>query len=211
METFSISRNSSSLIILTRPSTRHKPIFLPQRHGSLTFNTIRCTTTDNNNNNTSNNNTTNDDANSVQVQAPMATPTNPVEISFRRRSRRQAKRLRENDGMQSTTKGRVETPPKKWEDMSLSEKAVELYVGEKGALFWLNKFAYASIFIMIGGWIAFRFVGPAFNLYQLDGPLLSPSDVFKWSIFFISSFWVWSIFTLLASELRWCSPIMLLL
>ncbi|KAG5050852.1 hypothetical protein GLYMA_02G048800v4 [Glycine max] len=177
METFSITGNSSSFIILTRPSTRHKPIFLPQRH---TFNPIRCTNTDNNNNSSSSSssNTTNDDANSVQVQAPTTTPTTPVEISFRRRSRRQAKRLRENEnsGMQ---KARVETPPKKWEDMSLSEKAVELYVGEKGALFWLNKFAYASIFIMIGGWIAFRFVGPAFNLYQLDGPLLSPSDVFK--------------------------------
>jgi len=179
MESISISPNSSSLIVLTRrsrPSSRNTPIFLPHRHSSLSFNPICCTTTDNNNSSSSSN-TSNDDANSVQ--APSATPANPAELSFRRRSRRQARRQREREsGMQSTNR-RVESPPKKWEDMTLSEKAVELYVGEKGALFWLNKFAYASIFIMIGGWILFRFVGPAFNLYQLDGPPLSPTDVFK--------------------------------
>lgn len=58
--------------------------------------------------------------------------------------------------------------------MSLGEKALELYVGEKGLLFWINKFAYASIYIVIGAWICFRFVGPALNLYQLDAPPLSP-------------------------------------
>lgn len=73
------------------------------------------------------------------------------------------------------------TSVKKWDDMSLSEKAMELYMGEKGMLFWLNKFAYASIFIMIGAWILFRFVGPAINLYQLDSSPLSPSSVFKGS------------------------------
>ncbi|KAL9327128.1 hypothetical protein ACSQ67_007773 [Phaseolus vulgaris] len=180
METISFSPNSSSLIVLTRrslPSSRHSQIFLPHRHASLRFNPICCTTTDNNNSSSSSSNTTNDDANSDQ--APGAAPANPVELSFRRRSRRQARRQREREnGMQSTDR-RVESPPKKWEDMTLSEKAMELYVGEKGALFWLNKSAYASIFIMIGGWIVFRFVGPAFNLYQLDGPPLSPTDVFK--------------------------------
>ncbi|XP_038882419.1 uncharacterized protein LOC120073688 [Benincasa hispida] len=34
--------------------------------------------------------------------------------------------------------------------MSVAKKAMELYMGEKGLLFRLNKFAYASIFIMIG-------------------------------------------------------------
>ncbi len=65
--------------------------------------------------------------------------------------------------------------------MSITEKAIELYVGEKGMLFWLNKFAYASIFIVIGAWILFRFVGPALNLYQLDSAPLSPSSIFKGS------------------------------
>jgi hypothetical protein len=74
---------------------------------------------------------------------------------------------------------RRESPraPKKWEEMSLAEKALELYVGEKGMLFWLNKFAYASIFIMAGAWILFRFVGPSLGLYQLDAPPLAPTAV----------------------------------
>uniref|UniRef100_A0A0A9D7K4 Uncharacterized protein n=1 Tax=Arundo donax TaxID=35708 RepID=A0A0A9D7K4_ARUDO len=67
---------------------------------------------------------------------------------------------------------------KEWEEMSLAEKAVELYVGEKGLLFWLNKFAYASIFIMVGAWVLFRFVGPSLGLYQLDAPPLPPTAVF---------------------------------
>ncbi|KAL4382235.1 hypothetical protein AHAS_Ahas04G0213200 [Arachis hypogaea] len=87
-----------------------------------------------------------------------------------------------NDGGVATRMGNVKSAPKKkWEEMTLNEKAVELYMGEKGALFWLNKFAYASIFIMIGAWILFRFVGPALNLYQLDSQPLNPSDVFKGS------------------------------
>ncbi|PON64377.1 hypothetical protein PanWU01x14_124460 [Parasponia andersonii] len=65
--------------------------------------------------------------------------------------------------------------------MSVAEKAVELYMGEKGVLFWLNKFAYTSIFIIIGGWILFQFVGPSLNLYQLDSPPFSPNSMFKCS------------------------------
>lgn len=63
--------------------------------------------------------------------------------------------------------------------MTFTEKAIELYVGEKGLLFWLNKFAYASIFIIIGAWVLFRFVGPALNLYQLDSAPLPPAAMFK--------------------------------
>ncbi|XP_027347739.1 uncharacterized protein LOC113859123 [Abrus precatorius] len=182
METISTCRNSSSPIILTKhslPSTRHNQIFLPQRHGSLSFNPISCSNSDSSSSNT-NTNANEDDSNSVQ--APTTTPPRAVEISFKRRSRRQAKRLMEmgtDSNSRQSTKPKVPETPKKWEDMTLNEKAIELYMGEKGALFWLNKFAYASIFIMIGGWIVFRFLGPAFNLYQLDAPLLSPSDVFK--------------------------------
>ncbi|CAN6181524.1 unnamed protein product [Urochloa humidicola] len=80
----------------------------------------------------------------------------------------------------SASAARREKQPvrKEWEEMSLAEKAVELYVGEKGLLFWLNKFAYASIFIMVGAWILFRFVGPSLGLYQLDAPPLPPTAVF---------------------------------
>lgn len=81
--------------------------------------------------------------------------------------------------------GAIEAPPplkpkakpKKWDDMSLQEQAWELYIGEKGALFWLNKLAYASIYLIIGGWIVFRFIGPALGWYELDSPLLPPSQV----------------------------------
>ncbi|KAG6558239.1 hypothetical protein Mapa_000422 [Marchantia paleacea] len=66
---------------------------------------------------------------------------------------------------------------KKWEDMSLLEQAWSLYIGEKGFLFWLNKLAYASIFGLIGGWIVFRFVGPALGWYELDSPLLPPDQL----------------------------------
>ncbi|KAJ1422597.1 putative transmembrane protein [Sesbania bispinosa] len=186
MDITSLASNSPSLIILTRrslPSTTHNKIFLPQRHGSLSFNPISCSSS------SSSSNTTNDDNDADSVQAPTSTPSDPVGVKFRRRSRRQSRRQRDTNGavsnsnsVQSTmSKGSENAPPKKWEDMTLTEKAIELYVGEKGALFWLNKFAYASIFIMIGGWIAFRFVGPALNLYQLDSPPLSPSQVFKGS------------------------------
>ncbi|KAJ8443620.1 hypothetical protein Cgig2_019602 [Carnegiea gigantea] len=87
---------------------------------------------------------------------------NLVEIKFRRGSRR---RQRERQGlstevrepMSMATQSRItQAPSKSWEEMTLSEKAVELYMGEKGLLFWVNKFAYASIFIVIGGWILFR-------------------------------------------------------
>lgn len=67
--------------------------------------------------------------------------------------------------------------PKDWDSMTLAEKTWEFYIGEKGALFWLNKLAYAAIFVVVGGWIAFRFIGPALNLYQLESPLLPPDQV----------------------------------
>ncbi|PON99473.1 Transmembrane protein [Trema orientale] len=109
-------------------------------------------------------------------------PPETVEVRFRRRSKRRSRKPNGDDGFAKAA-ATTATPvkKKKWEDMSVAEKAVELYVGEKGVLFWLNKFAYASIFIVIGGWILFRFVGPSLNLYQLDSPPLSPDSMFKGS------------------------------
>ncbi|XP_074308596.1 uncharacterized protein LOC141643361 [Silene latifolia] len=102
-------------------------------------------------------------------------PPDAVEIRFRRGTRR---RQKEQENMSNDEPKKIKVQ-KKWEDMSVSEKAVELYVGEKGALYWLNKFAYASIYIIIGAWILFRFVGPALNLYQLDSAPLAPEAMFK--------------------------------
>lgn len=127
-----------------------------------------------------------DGGDSTPPQVPQAvTPPETVEVRFRKRSRRRSKQ--ESEDGAATGNGRPRKAPveiasekaKKWEDMSVAEKATELYMGEKGLLFWLNKFAYASIFVMIGGWIVFRFVGPSLNLYQLDTPPLSPTSIFK--------------------------------
>ncbi|KAM7250837.1 hypothetical protein ACFE04_022720 [Oxalis oulophora] len=134
---------------------------------------------------TSTNGTTNDTSeNNVQPppqlpQAVAAPPQKVTEIKFRRRSKRQTKQMKEDAFSSTNTETRPPAIPKKWEDMTLSEKALEIYVGEKGMLFWLNKFAYASIYIVIGGWILFRFVGPALNFYQLDTPPLSPTAILK--------------------------------
>ncbi|KNA18653.1 hypothetical protein SOVF_068840 [Spinacia oleracea] len=111
-------------------------------------------------------------------ESRLQSPPKTVEIKFRRGSRKRRKQEEDENSGEGTVK-KVATPKKSWEEMSMSEKAIELYVGEKGFLFWVNKFAYASIFIIIGGWILFRFVGPSFNLYQLDTPLLSPEAVLK--------------------------------
>nr|ABK21296.1 unknown [Picea sitchensis] len=94
-----------------------------------------------------------------------------VRAGLGRRARR--KRDRVSDPNQ------VPVPKKKdWESMTLQEKAVEVYMGEKGILFWLNKSAYASIFILIGAWVLFRFVGPLLGLYQLESNLLEPTKAF---------------------------------
>ncbi|CAL5197505.1 unnamed protein product [Lathyrus oleraceus] len=182
MGTTSLSSNSPSLInfILTRrstslPSTRHNNFLTLQPHTSLPFHSITCSSSSNSNAA----DTDQDETNSIQ--APTTTPAKLVELRLRRRTRRQAKRQREKGTVTNSIEqpSKADAPPKKWEEMSFQEKAMELYVGEKGALFWLNKFAYASIYIMIGAWIVFRFVGPALNIYQLDAPVLTPSDVLK--------------------------------
>ncbi|KAK4758765.1 hypothetical protein SAY87_020066 [Trapa incisa] len=123
----------------------------------------------------------NDGTRPTRQAPPSLTPPETVEIRFRRgsRSRRQKQQMEEGGRSMKVPKEEEPVPPKKWEEMSLGEKATELYVGEKGLLFWLNKFAYASIFIMIGAWIMFRFVGPALNLYQLDSNPLPPTSIFK--------------------------------
>lgn len=174
MDITSLSSNSP-LITLTRHyrsllSTKHN-----KHHSSLSFHhPINCTSSSN----------TKDDNDAASVKAPTTAATDQEpKLRIRTISRRQARRQREINGTvtKSLEKPKKEKVPKKWEEMNLTEKAMELYVGEKGALFWLNKFAYASIFIMIGAWILFRFVGPALDIYQLDKPLLSPTDVLKGS------------------------------
>ncbi|XP_047318126.1 uncharacterized protein LOC124921499 [Impatiens glandulifera] len=130
--------------------------------------------------NSTNESITND---AVVVDETDRNPETASGIRFRRgvsrKKGREQRRLKQGGGGDEERKKEKVVVKKEWESMNLTEKAIELYVGEKGLLFWLNKFAYASIFIIIGGWILFRFVGPSLNLYQLDQPPLSPSSVFK--------------------------------
>ncbi|KAI3466974.1 hypothetical protein Pfo_023637 [Paulownia fortunei] len=120
-----------------------------------------------------------DDLNASSPVQPPITPPDTVQIRFNRGSRR--RRKQQQDGVTDKMTPKQASVPKDWDSMTLTEKAAELYMGEKGLLFWLNKFAYASIFIVIGGWILFRFVGPALNLYQLDNPPFAPTSMFKGS------------------------------
>lgn len=125
------------------------------------------------------NTSSSDDLNASPTVPPPITPPERVEIRFKRVSRK--RRKRQEDAVINKMPSKQASAPKDWESMNLTEKATELYIGEKGLLFWLNKLAYASIFIVIGGWILFRFVGPALNLYQLDAPPLSPTSILKGS------------------------------
>ncbi|KAK9284400.1 hypothetical protein L1049_023571 [Liquidambar formosana] len=167
----------STFLLLTKPQpspTTNTQIFLYRRRPPLKISAT------NSSSSSSSSDTSSSDV-PPPVQPPIRAPPETAEIRFRRGSRKRSRQLQQQDGGSAGIPKKAQAPPKDWEAMSLTEKAMELYVGEKGALFWLNKFAYASIFIMIGAWILFRFVGPSLNLYQLDAPPLSPSDVLKGS------------------------------
>ena len=82
--------------------------------------------------------------------------------------------------MQKATDGKVRWPegqlfPDGWDQMSFSAKAWQIYAGDRGALFWANKAAFAAVFIIIGGWILFRVVGPALGLYTLTNDISTPT------------------------------------
>lgn len=67
--------------------------------------------------------------------------------------------------------------PNGWDEMNPIQKAGELWSGKRGALFWANKFAWASVFIVGGIWVLFRIVGPLTGLYTLKNDLLSPPNL----------------------------------
>ncbi|XP_058098814.1 uncharacterized protein LOC131243458 [Magnolia sinica] len=156
---------------------RHKPPFPTQTSLPPTL-TKRCRVRAVNTNAGNEGNQTPSPSPSPSPLPPPASAAETVEIRFRRGLRKRAKQ--QQDGIDGTSlSSKPPSPPKDWDSMTISEKAVELYMGEKGLLFWLNKFAYASIFIIIGAWILFRFVGPTIGLYQLDAPPLPPTSMLK--------------------------------
>lgn len=59
--------------------------------------------------------------------------------------------------------------PEGWNSMSASQKATQLYMGERGLLFWINRLAVGGLIGTGVLWVAFRFVGPALGLYTLAG------------------------------------------
>ena len=72
----------------------------------------------------------------------------------------------------------VKKKKKDWETMSMNEKVSELWLGETGGLYWLNKLAWGSIIGIAFLWVCFRFVGPGIGLYGLENGLLDPHDAF---------------------------------
>ncbi len=67
--------------------------------------------------------------------------------------------------------------PDGWPEMNPIQKAGELWSGKRGLLFWANKAAWASVFIIGGIWVLFRIVGPLTGLYTLKNDLLSPPNL----------------------------------
>ena len=56
-------------------------------------------------------------------------------------------------------------------DTCIHAQVTELYTGKRGLLFWMGKLTYALIFIIIGGWIVFRFVLPGLGVLELQNGL----------------------------------------
>ena len=57
--------------------------------------------------------------------------------------------------------------PEGWEEMDPIEKATELYLGERGILYWSTQLTIGGLVLLVVAWIGFRFIGPVLGLYQL--------------------------------------------
>lgn len=58
--------------------------------------------------------------------------------------------------------------PEGWEEMDPIEKATELYLGERGMLYWATQLTIYGLVALVVAWIAFRFIGPSVGLYALE-------------------------------------------
>ncbi|KAK9807923.1 hypothetical protein WJX73_002600 [Symbiochloris irregularis] len=67
--------------------------------------------------------------------------------------------------------------PDEWDRMDTPRKLAELWNGKRGVLFWANKIALGSVFAIAGGWVLFRFVGPALGLYELKESISAPPNL----------------------------------
>ncbi|CAI9276465.1 unnamed protein product [Lactuca saligna] len=136
---------NSSILPFTKSITISPHIFTSQNH-HLRPATLFLTRSSS----SGSDNTTVDDG--AANSSPPPSDKDTVQIKFKRGARRKTRRNQEN-GFDDNAKmmAKKEVVKKDWESMTLTEKALEL------------------------------FVGPALNLYQLDAPPLSPTDVLKGS------------------------------
>jgi hypothetical protein len=65
--------------------------------------------------------------------------------------------------------------PAGWEKMDTVEKVTELYLGERGILYWATQAAWYSIWILVAAWVLFRFVGPSLGIYNLSTDISPPA------------------------------------
>ena len=65
--------------------------------------------------------------------------------------------------------------PEGWDNMDPLQKINELYLGQRGFLFWSTKLATGGVVVLGVAWVLFRIVGPALGLYQLADDINTPS------------------------------------
>ena len=65
--------------------------------------------------------------------------------------------------------------PEGWEDMNPLQKATELYLGERGFLYWSSQLAIGGTVVLVVAWVFFRFIGPSVGLYQLSNDINTPN------------------------------------
>jgi hypothetical protein len=53
--------------------------------------------------------------------------------------------------------------------VQITQKVTEVYLGQRGMLFWANKAAMASSIGLGVAWVLFRLVLPNLGIYQLPG------------------------------------------
>mmetsp|Transcript_8019 Transcript_8019/g.29637 ORF Transcript_8019/g.29637 Transcript_8019/m.29637 type:complete len:203 (-) Transcript_8019:3763-4371(-) len=54
-----------------------------------------------------------------------------------------------------------------WDNMTRGEKAYQLYMGEKGFLYWITQLTLYASGLVVVAWVCVRFLGPAFGLYKV--------------------------------------------
>ncbi|PNH08415.1 hypothetical protein TSOC_005020 [Tetrabaena socialis] len=104
---------------------------------------------------------------SIRGKGVLRTPKAPRPITIRGQGAPPPQVDSQYENMSEWNEGQLF--PEGWERMSLLQKVAEIYLGRRGVLFWANKAAYASAFAVLGGWVLFRFIGPALGFYKLEG------------------------------------------